>query len=73
MSSVRTLIYLTPDQRRRLDARARREGKRLASVIRDAVDAYTAQEPADIDQPLEATFGALPTLVVPKRSEWSPT
>lgn len=70
MSSLRTQIYLTREQRRKLDARAQREAKTLASVIRDAVDAYTAAEPLDIDQALAATFGALPDIDVPARSEW---
>lgn len=70
MRSLRTQVYLTRDQRRKLDARARREDKTLASVIRDAVDAYTAEEPPDVDQALAATFGALPGLEVPARTEW---
>jgi hypothetical protein len=70
MSSLRTQIYLTRDQRRKLDARARREDKTLASVIRDAVEAYTAEEPPDIDQALTSTYGAVPDLEVPPRSEW---
>ena len=70
MSSLRTQIYLTRDQRRRLDARAARESKTLASVIREAVEAYMAEEPPDADEALRATFGALPDLEVPNRSEW---
>jgi hypothetical protein len=70
MGSLRTQVYLTRDQRRKLDARARREDKTLAAVIRDAVDAYMAEEPADIERALTSTFGALPNLVVPARSEW---
>jgi hypothetical protein len=70
MRSLRTQVYLTRDQRRKLDARARREDKTLASVIRDAVEAYTAEEPPDVDKALAATFGALPDLDVPARSEW---
>lgn len=70
MSSQRTQVYLTRDQRRKLDARARREDKTLASVIRDAVDAYTAEEPQEVEQAIASTFGALPNLEVPRRSEW---
>jgi len=70
MSCLRTQVYLTRDQRRKLDARARREDKTLAAVIRDAVEAYTAEEPSDISQALTATFGSLPDLEVPARSEW---
>jgi predicted DNA-binding protein len=70
MSSVRTQIYLTRDQRRKLDARASRQDKTLAAVIRDAVDAYLVEEPHDVEQAMASTFGALPNLEVPKRAEW---
>lgn len=70
MSSLRTQVYLTREQRRKLDARARREDKTLASVIRDAVDAYTADEPHEVEQAIASTFGTLPDLDVPPRSEW---
>jgi hypothetical protein len=70
MGSLRTQVYLTRDQRRKLDARARSEAKTLASVIRDAVDAYTAEEPKEVEQAIASTFGSLPDLEVPRRSEW---
>lgn len=69
MPSTRTQVYLTADQRRRLDARAREEGRTLAHVIREAVDVYLADEP-DLDAVLDATFGAVPDLEVPSRAEW---
>jgi Ribbon-helix-helix protein, copG family len=71
MSSIRTQIYLTREQRRRLDGRARREDKTLAQVIREAVDAYVAEEPPSPVDALAATFGALPDLDVPPRVEWA--
>lgn len=70
MPSTRTQIYLTTDQRKRLDARARRTGAPLAKVIREAVDAYLAESPQDMDTALNEAFGALPDLVVPSRDEW---
>jgi hypothetical protein len=70
MSATRTQIYLTPEQRRRLDAIGRREGKPLAALIREAVDAYLADSGPGPDQVLQATFGALPDLEVPSRDEW---
>ncbi len=70
MRSVRTQIYLTIEQRKRLDARSSREGKTLAQLIREAVDRYTGEEPPDANQALKATFGALPELDVPDRGEW---
>jgi hypothetical protein len=70
MSATRTQVYFTQEQRRRLDARARREGKTLARVVRDAVDAYVAQEPSGLNVVLDETFGSMPDLDVPPRGEW---
>ncbi len=54
----------------RLDAVRRREGRTLADVIREAVDAYLAEPVADPDTALATTFAALPDLEVPSREEW---
>lgn len=70
MSATRTQVYLTVDQRRRLDERARRDGRTLAHVIREAVDEYLAGEP-DLEQVLDETFGSMPDLEVPARGEWA--
>jgi len=72
MASTRTQIYLTKEQRAKLDALAKREDKTLAELIREAVDRYLETEPsaADRDRILAETFGALPDLEVPPRSEW---
>jgi len=70
MSSTRTQIYLTSEQRRRLDERARREGKALAQVIREAVDAHLAEIGGDARAALAATFGVARNLEVPSRDEW---
>jgi predicted DNA-binding protein len=67
--SKRTQISLTDEQRRRLDERARREGRSLAALIREAVDRYLEAGP-DQAEALAATFGALPTFWVPSRDEW---
>lgn len=72
MPSTRTQIYLTDDQRRRLDARGRRIGAPMARMIREAVDAYLADDRPDPDVALEEAFGALPDLAVPSRDEWEP-
>jgi predicted DNA-binding protein len=69
-AATRTQIYLTAEQRTRLDALARREGASLAEVVRDAVDAYLALTVPDADAALAATFGTLPQLDVPSRDEW---
>jgi ribbon-helix-helix CopG family protein len=70
MSATRTQVYFTEEQRRRLDALARREGKTLAEVVRAAVDAYVAEAPPDLDAVLEETFGSMRELDVPGRDEW---
>jgi len=70
MSATRTQVYLTPDQRRRIDHVARTEGVTLAEVIRRALDAYLADEPVDVDAALAATFGADPHAHAPNRDEW---
>jgi len=70
MPSTRTQIYLTDDQRRRLDARGRRIGAPLARMIREAVDAYLVDDRPDPDAVLDDTFGSLPELELPSRDEW---
>lgn len=70
MSAVRTQVYFTEQQRQALDEVAVREGKTLAGVVREAVDAYLAQTPGDPEAIFDQTFGAIPGLRVPARSEW---
>ena len=70
MSCRRTQIYLTDDQRRRLDARGRRTGAPMARLIREAVDVYLADDGSDLQAALDETFGALPELELPSRDEW---
>lgn len=73
MAATRTQIYLTKKQRQQLDARRKREGKTLAAVVRDAVDAYLIRDEsraADIQAVLDRTFGSIPDLEVPSRDEW---
>lgn len=72
MGATRTHIYLTAEQRRRLDARRKREGKSLAAVIRDAVDAYLDRSDLKTRKAiLDATFGIDPSFTIPPRSEWA--
>jgi len=70
MLSTRTQIYLTDDQRRRLDARGRRIGSPMARMIREAVDAYLAADEPDVQAALDETFATLPDLDLPSRDEW---
>lgn len=70
MPATRTQIYLTEEQRRKLDEIAVREGRSLAEVIREAVDRYVSTERVDLRRALDSTFGAMPDLEVPSRDEW---
>ncbi len=71
MASTRTQIYLTAEQRRKLESRRRRERRSLASLVRDALDAYLAEGAENTEEVLEETFGSLPSLRVPSRREWT--
>lgn len=70
MSATRTQIYLTDEQRRRIDRIAAARGVTMAEVVRCAVDEFLADSP-DIDEALAATFGAAPEAVVPSRDGWA--
>ncbi|HEY6607603.1 MAG TPA: ribbon-helix-helix domain-containing protein [Candidatus Limnocylindria bacterium] len=71
MPSTRTQIYLTDEQRRRLDARGRRTGAPMARMIREAVDALLADDAPETQAALDETFGTVPELEIPDRSEWA--
>ena len=64
---MRTQIYLTPEQRKLLDERAKSRGTTMAQVIRDAIDRYL--EERRIDDILERTFGMAPDMEYPSRAE----
>lgn len=71
MAATRTQIYLTAEQRERLDRLRASRGQSLAELIREAVDSYLRARPPDADTALASTFGAVPDLSVPDRDEWS--
>jgi predicted DNA-binding protein len=71
MAATRTQVYLTERQRTELDDLRRREGKTLAELVREAVDAYLLERShTDVAEVLRRTAGALPDLEVPSRDEW---
>ena len=70
MAATRTQVYLTADQRERLDRIVRRRGVSLAHVIREALDRNLAASEPDLDEALASTFGSMPDLEVPSRQEW---
>ncbi|HEY8740321.1 MAG TPA: CopG family transcriptional regulator [Candidatus Dormibacteraeota bacterium] len=71
MASTRTQVYLTEEQRRRIDDIVARDGHSLAWIVREALDIYLAGPAPDRRQALDATFGAVPDIAVPPREEWN--
>ncbi len=66
-------MYLTQEQRNRIEELRARDGRSLAEVIRAALDAYLQpSEPTleDRQRALDETFGSMPDLQAPPRAEW---
>ena len=70
MSATRTQVYLTTEQRRRIDVLAKAEGVTMAEIIRRALDLYLEDEDPDPAPALATTFGAAPNATAPSRDEW---
>lgn len=70
MSATRTQVYLTEEQRQRIDALAEVEGVTMAEIVRRALDAYLEEESPDPQPALAATFGADSRAEAPSRDEW---
>jgi hypothetical protein len=71
MPALRTQVYLSEEQRRRLDLLRRARGDSLAELIRAAVDDYLDREGLEVGDALELTFGAAPEAEAALRDEWS--
>jgi hypothetical protein len=71
MRAIRTQVYLTEEQRKRIDRLASARGLTLAAIVRRAVDIYLDAELPDPVPILAATFGAAPDATMPDRNEWS--
>jgi predicted DNA-binding protein len=69
MSAIRTQIYLSTEQRGRIDRVAASEGVTMAEVVRRALDAYL-ERAVDATAALAATFGADADATAPSRDEW---
>ncbi len=69
MSATRTQVYLTEEQRRKVDQMADSEGVPMAVIIRRALDDYLT-DAADATTALTATFGAASSATAPSRDEW---
>lgn len=48
----------------------RRKGRKMAEMVREAVDAFLTAPATDVASALERTFGAAPRIEVPSRDEW---
>lgn len=70
MPATRTQVYLTQEQRERIDEVTARSGQSLAEIVRLALDEYLEERAPDPDAALAATFGTAPDLEVPSRDEW---
>jgi hypothetical protein len=78
-TATRTQVYLTAEQRRRIEELRARDGRTLAEVVRAALDAYLAAHGpqaeearrAELRRALDETFGSMPDLEVPPREEWN--
>lgn len=69
MSATRTQVYLTEEQRRKVDQLADAEGVAMAEIVRRALDFYLSDD-ADATTALATTFGAAPSATAPSRDEW---
>jgi uncharacterized protein (DUF1778 family) len=74
MVQLRLQLYVTEEQRTRLEQRAAAEQKTVAQVVREAVDQHLA-DPADDEERqriLDETFGNCPGIgsLMPSRDEW---
>ena len=63
-------VTLTRAQRASLDELARRERRSVPELVREAVDRYLTSAVDDLQPVLDVTFGSLPDLRVPGRSDW---
>lgn len=70
MVATRTQVYLTQEQRRRIDALAASRGITLAEVVRMALDDFLEEQAPDPEMALTSTFGAVPDIEPPSRDEW---
>ena len=70
MSATRTQIYLTEEQRDRIDVIVEAEGVTLAEVVRRALDDYLERKVHDPRPALVSTFGSEPEVTIPSRDEW---
>lgn len=71
MSATRTQVYLTSEQRRRIDEIVARDDTTLAEVVRKALDRYLGDSDVDVERALAETLGSDPDARPPLRDEWT--
>jgi hypothetical protein len=70
MAAVRTQVYLTAEQRRRIDEVMDASGESLAEIVGKALDQYLAVQSESAASALAGTFGVDPAAKAPDRDEW---
>lgn len=70
MAATRTQVYLTEQQRQRIDELTGIEGVTMAEIVRRALDAYFSSYVPDASAGFSRTFGAVTDIEVPSRDEW---
>ena len=70
VSSTGIHVYLTDEQRRRIETLRRAEGIPLAEVVRRALDDYLERQTSDAEAALSTAFGTAPGASAPSRDEW---
>lgn len=77
-AATRTQVYLTQEQRDRIEELRAHDGRTLAEVIRTALDEYLATHGreaaearrAEMQRVLDETFGSIPDFPYPDRGDW---
>ncbi len=77
-AATRTQVYLTQEQRDRIEELRAHDGRTLAEVIRTALDEYLAThgraaeevQRAETQRVFDETFGSMPDMEYPNRAEW---
>jgi hypothetical protein len=77
-AATRTQVYLTQEQRDRIEELRARDGRTLAEVVRAALDEYLATHGRESEEArrakrqrvLDETFGIAPDFPYPNRDEW---
>lgn len=70
ITSVRTQLCLSDEQRNRIDSPAERDGVSVAGIVRRALDAHLDSDGPDPGPVLAAAFGLAPDATTPDREEW---